>query len=120
MDHLQLPEETAPFIVAPYEAPEALWYDNKGFLTFPQRRGWTEEQLRGGDDRSKDDYEDKNGFKSKGTDYEVEQFFQTRLFFGLAIEVMKVGAVHVTTEDFLKPKVETKARIVDTSKLPSL
>jgi hypothetical protein len=120
MDHLPLPQDAVPFIIAPYEAPVELWYDGLGFLGFPQRRGWTEEQLRGGDDLSKDDYLDKNGFKSKGTNYQVEQFFQTWLFFGLLVEVMKVGGIYVSTEDFLRQQGEIKAKIVDTSGLPAL
>ncbi|KAL4878177.1 hypothetical protein BJY04DRAFT_196396 [Aspergillus karnatakaensis] len=120
MEHLPLPAGAKHFIVAPYEAPTSAWYDNKGFLGFPARRNWTEVQLRGGDDRLKDDYLDEDGFKNKGTDQEVEQFFQTWLFFGLIIDVLKLGGVTACTEDFLKDRGKTKARIVDTCDLPSL
>ncbi|GIJ85156.1 hypothetical protein Asppvi_004012 [Aspergillus pseudoviridinutans] len=137
MEHLPLPEGEKHFIVAPYNAPPGEWYDHKGFLDFPKRRGWTSDQLPGGDTSEKR-YLDGNGFKSKGTDSKVEEFFQTWLFFGLVIEVLKVGGVRAKTEDFLEVRDLTdpgeveflklstqgdihkqrRIRIVNTSKLP--
>ncbi|KAL5337963.1 hypothetical protein BJX70DRAFT_408911 [Aspergillus crustosus] len=120
MEHLPLPDGAKHFILAPYEAPFSAWYDNKGFLTFPARRGWTEAQLRGGDDTTKDDHLDEDSFKHKGTNREVEQFFQTWLFFGLVIDVLKLGGVEACTEDFLKSRGQTKARIIVTTCLPEM
>ncbi|KAF7155936.1 hypothetical protein CNMCM6106_007848 [Aspergillus hiratsukae] len=96
MEHLPLPDGEKHFIVAPYNAPPGKWYDHKGFLDFPQRRGWTNSQLKG--------YLEGNRFKPKGCDSEVEEFFQTWLFFGLVIEVLKIGDVSAKTEDFLETK----------------
>ncbi|KAL3478323.1 hypothetical protein BJX99DRAFT_245633 [Aspergillus californicus] len=120
MDHLPLPDGVKHFIVVPYEAPSSQWYDNEGFIEFPESRGWTEEQLRGGDETSLDEIHDPNGFtaKTKADNINIEQFFQTWLFFGLVIDVLKMGGVEVSTEDFLKRRGQTKARIIDTSKLP--
>lgn len=122
MEHLPLPDGVEPFIVVPYEAPKEKYYDGQGFIDYPQRCGWTEEQLRGGDDITK---EDENGFKKKGDNDEVEQFFQTWLFFGLAIEFFRIGGVHVKTEDFLvDANIEgdnpDMPKMVNTSKLPQL
>ncbi|KAL4913025.1 hypothetical protein BDW62DRAFT_220917 [Aspergillus aurantiobrunneus] len=107
MEHLPLPSGVSPFIVAPYEAPNKYWYGNEGFLSFSASRNWTEAQLR-------------DGFKAKAKTENVEQFFQTWLFFGLVIDVLKVGGVVACTEDFLKNQGATKARIVDTNKLPEM
>jgi hypothetical protein len=125
MEHLPLPEGVEPFIIVPYEAPQKDWFDGQGFIDYPQRCGWTEEQLRGGDDTTKEDYLDANGFKAKGSEYEVEQFFQTWLFFGLMIEFLKIGGVHVQTEDFLvdanmEGDNPDMPKMVNTSKLPQL
>ncbi|KAL4976413.1 hypothetical protein BDW66DRAFT_166401 [Aspergillus desertorum] len=124
MEHLPLPSGKEHFIEAPYEAPESDWFDisQETFLTFPSSRRWTEAQLRGGDDTTKDAHLDRNGFHSKGSPQQVEQFFQTWLFFGLATDVLKLGGVWASVEDFLKPATEThpRARIVDTSKLPGM
>ncbi|KAL3459181.1 hypothetical protein BJX64DRAFT_206673 [Aspergillus heterothallicus] len=120
MEHLPLPTHAKPYIVAPYEAPPSTWYANEGFLSFPSCRGWSEENLRGGDDLCKDARDDPAGFHAhtNGHPEAAERFFQTWLFFGLAIDVLSVGSVRVSTEDFLKPKGVANARIVDTSKLP--
>ncbi|KAL5043094.1 hypothetical protein BDW71DRAFT_216537 [Aspergillus fruticulosus] len=124
MEHLPLPSGKKHFILAPYEAPKSDWFDStqETFLSFPFSRHWTEAQLRGGDDATKDAHLDPNGFHRKGSPQQVEQFFQTWLFFGLAIDVLKLGDVSARVEDFLKPATGThaKARIVDTSKLPGM
>ncbi|KAL2830169.1 hypothetical protein BJY01DRAFT_240459 [Aspergillus pseudoustus] len=122
MEHLPLPSGARHFITAPYEAPEGNWYKNEGFLAFPSRRGWSEENLRGGDDLCREDRDDPAGFyqHTKKNLAEAEQFFQTWLFFGLAIDVLAVGDVKASTDTFLKPRGQTKARIVDTSNLPGL
>ncbi|KAL4901111.1 hypothetical protein BDW74DRAFT_170459 [Aspergillus multicolor] len=121
MEHLPLPAGTRPFIIVPYEAPESEWFDigQTDFLSFPSSRGWTEAQLRGGDETTKEAHLDPNGFHKRG-DQNVEQFFQTWLFFGLAIDVLKLGGVWAWVSDFLKPETHGKARIVDTSKLPEM
>lgn len=120
MEHLQLPENVKHFIFAPYEAPEKDWYDNRGFKDYPERRGWTEEQLQGGVDLEVEDFRDPNGFHTKGEPYEVERFFHTWLFFGLAIEFFHLGGVTITTEDLLRPKDTSRVRWADTSKVPDL
>lgn len=124
MEHLPLPEGVQHYVIAPYEAPQGEWYDGEGFIDYPQRRGWTEEQLRGGDDTTKEDYLDPNGFRAKGNNLkDVEQFFQTWLFFGLVIDFLQMGHVEAKTEDFLvqaesdgdNPDVP---KMVNTAKLP--
>ncbi|KAH8703260.1 hypothetical protein BGW36DRAFT_333941 [Talaromyces proteolyticus] len=116
MDHLPLPEGAKHFIVAPYEAPEKEWYDGLGFLDFPERRGWSEKQLLDANNAGVD----AQGLLKRSDPLKIEQFFQTWLFFGLVIDVLAIGGITVTTEDFLKPKGLQKARIVDTTKLPAL
>ncbi|KAL4935029.1 hypothetical protein BDV06DRAFT_229207 [Aspergillus oleicola] len=126
MDHLPLPPNSTPFITIPYSAPRSEWYQNEGFHAFPSSRGWTDAHLRGGDDLQLDADNDPNGFHTRGSNEAVEQFFQTWLFFGLVVEVLKVGGVSVGTEEFLKPQSQSeseswsgRARIMDTSRLPS-
>lgn len=124
MEHLPLPEGSKHFMVVPYYVPnpESDWYDGEGFQEYPERRGWSEENLLGVASWGKEDApfgtdEDGNPRDPK----ETERFFQTWLFFGTAIEVLKAGDVRdVTTESFLQPKGLTVARIVTTSKLPSM
>ncbi|RHZ46915.1 uncharacterized protein CDV56_101974 [Aspergillus thermomutatus] len=135
MEHLPLPGGEKHFIVAPYNAPPGAWYDHKGFLDYPERRGWTNDQLPDGD-TTKEGYLEGNGFRLKGTDSKVEEFFQTWLFFGLVIEVLKMGGVSAETEDFLEvrdladpgevefarisqdDRKQRLVRIVNTSNLP--
>jgi hypothetical protein len=124
MEHLPLHAGKKHFIVAPYEAPESDWFDisRESFLSFPSARHWTEAQLHGGDETTKDAHLDPDGFHRKGSPQKVEQFFQTWLFFGLAIDVLRFGGVRASVEDFLKPATQThaKARIVNTSRLPGM
>ncbi|KAL4948694.1 hypothetical protein BDW69DRAFT_175987 [Aspergillus filifer] len=127
MDHLPLPPGSTPYITIPYSAPRSKWYADEGFHIFPSTRGWSQSNLRGGDDLRLGAAHDPHGFHTKGSDEEVEQFFQTWLFFGLAIDVLKVGKVPVGAEDFLKPLPwdepgmgSGRARVVDTSNLPAL
>ncbi|KAL3431175.1 hypothetical protein BDV09DRAFT_206874 [Aspergillus tetrazonus] len=124
MEHFPLPAGKKHFIVSPYEAPEYDWFDvsRESFLSFPSSRHWTEAQLHGGDETTKDAYLDPDGFHRKGSPQKVEQFFQTWLFFGLAIDVLRLGGIGASVEDFLKPATQThsKARIVDTSRLPGM
>ncbi|KAH3359488.1 hypothetical protein KXV52_005576, partial [Aspergillus fumigatus] len=118
MEHLPLPEGKEHFILAPYNAPPEEWYDHKGFLDFPKRRGWTDDQPPGGNTTQKG-YLEGHGIKWKLADSEVEEFFQTWLFFGLVIEVLKVGGVSATTEDFLKGKGLSDPREVKLLRLSS-
>ncbi|KAL4780667.1 hypothetical protein BJX76DRAFT_360651 [Aspergillus varians] len=119
MEHLPLPHGIKPFITAPYEPlpPPSSWYNKEGFLTFPSSRHWTETQLLGENSKAN---KTPTSFTNKGSNAEIEQFFQTWLFFRLAIDVLELGGVLTATEDFLKPQSATKARIVDTSGLPSV
>ncbi|KAL4925529.1 uncharacterized protein BDV17DRAFT_272106 [Aspergillus undulatus] len=123
MNHLPLPPSTPPFLHVPYEAPPETWYEHGpgAFHSFPARRNWNDSQLHGGTDVTKDASDDPNGFHAKGRPEQVEQFFQTWLFFGLLIEFLNLGGVSVSTEDFLSAHERRgKARIVDTASLPGL
>jgi hypothetical protein len=115
MDHLPLPAGVEPYIMVPYDAPQSEYYDGKAFLGYPKRCGWNEKDLMG-----------ENSFGNR-TKEQVERFFQTWLFFGMAIEVFKSLNITVDTEDFLCPSPypntepgSPQKRIVTTAKLPSL
>jgi hypothetical protein len=111
MDHLILPSGVEKFILTPYEAPQDDWYDGKGFLDYPARKDWVEDSLRGVYDLNQGSWQELQ---------KTEQFFQTWLFFGLAIDFFAVGGIKLTTEDFLKPDdPDIHARIVTTSQLPN-
>lgn len=101
--------------MVPYAAPRSEYYDGKDFFGYPKRCGWNKKDLMG-----------ENSFGNR-TKEQVERFFQTWLFFGMAIEVFKSLNITVNTEDFLcsneYPDPEPgspQKRIVTTAKLPSL
>lgn len=107
MDHLIVPfGVAAPLITVPYRASKEKYYDCQGFLGYPNRQGWTENDLCGEDDF---------GHRSKE---EIEIFFQTWLYFGFVIEVFKAVGIIVTTDDFLVCSTSSKTPVVSTTKLP--
>jgi hypothetical protein len=108
MDHLLRPPRKENFIKVPYNVDEPEYYDDQGFFDFPQRRGWSEQDLLG-----------VNNFGNR-SDEEVESFFQTWLFFGMAIEILKAAGIGVHTKDFLRREQEGTSRAVNTEILPSL
>lgn len=123
MEHLPLPEGINPFITVPYctADPQHEWYSGPSHAEYPEKMGWSEDNLRAHVGPGWNDPPfgtDSSGNLRKNED--IEHFFQTWLFFGTAIEVLKLGGVDVTTEDFLQPVGLTKARVVTTEKLPSL
>ena len=108
MDHLLLPEGAQQFIKVLYKAKQCEFYDDDDFMDYPKRKGWSEQDLLG-----------INDFGGR-SDEEVENFFQTWLFFGFAIEILKAAGLTVTTEDFLAPEPTESPRVVTTQKIPSL
>lgn len=107
MDHLLRPEGVENFIKVTYNARESEYYDGKGFMGFHKRRGWTEQDLLG-----------ENNFGGRSSE-DVERFFQTWLFFGMAIEVLKAAGISVQTEDFLRSEPGSSGHIINTERLPS-
>lgn len=101
MDHLLIPEG-ATHIPVPYKCTEP--YDGDDFMTYPFRKGWTVEQLKGADDY---------GDRSPAS---VEAFFQTWLFFGFLTEVFKIAGFQISQDDF----VDSERGVVTTKKLPAL
>jgi len=108
MDHLLRPEGTKNFVKVTYNVDESEYYDDKGFIGFPQRRGWTEQDLLG-----------LNNFGNR-SDKDVESFFQTWLFFGMAIEILKAAGIRAHTKDFLRPEHEGTGHVVNTETLRSM
>jgi hypothetical protein len=86
-DYFFLPKGVRNFIPVTYNVSEH--YDGGDFLTYPARRGWTEKDLEG---------HDSFGHRS---DNEVNDFFQTWLYFGMAISVFAVADIEVTTNNFI-------------------
>ena len=116
MDHLPLPVGVEHFILAPYETPKSEWYGSKGFLEFPNSMGCSEKDLSG-EVQWGDEYPFGRSQNLPRKKKDIENFFQTWLYFGLAIEVFKIAGIKMTTEDFLIPTPLGEARIVSTSKL---
>jgi len=104
MDHLILPEGAEPYITVPYRCTEH--YDDGDFLTYPERKGWTREHLL-----SKENF----GGRSSA---EVEAFFQTWLYFGCLLEILKVAGVQTKAQDFIDDGDELP--VVTTKKLPHM
>jgi hypothetical protein len=65
-------------------------------MNYPERKGWSTQDLL-----------DTNYFGGRSEE-EVENFFQTWLFFGLAIESLKAAGITVTTKDFLAPEPQSQ------------
>jgi hypothetical protein len=86
MDHLLVPPGGIPIRV-PYRCVEK--YDRQDFFGYPQRKGWTQEDLHG----------DKN-FGGRSSE-EVESFFQSWLYFGTLISVFNIGRIRIKSSDFI-------------------
>ena len=80
-------------------------YDGYDFLGYPQRKGWSRNQLMG----------DQN-FGNKKPE-EVEAFFQTWLYFGCLISVFGLAGIEVKTCDFVR-ETEKGEKIITTKLLP--
>ncbi|KAL8689723.1 MAG: hypothetical protein Q9218_004668 [Villophora microphyllina] len=102
MEHLHVPTDAViPSIEIPYLEGEA--YDHQGYFDFPKRKG----------------------YKTLNTGYVVEEnanlallaFYQSWLYFGLIATVLEL---QVNTDHFLRPSLQTDARVVDTSRLRPL
>jgi len=104
MDHLILPKGAEPYITVPYRCTEH--YDDGDFLTYPERKGWTREHLLG-----------KENFGGRSS-AEVEAFFQTWLYFGCLLEILKVAGVQTKAQDFIDDGDELP--VVTTKKLPHM
>ena len=107
MDHLLLPDGAQHFIIAPYAAPKDQWYEHDNvfgnFIDYPGRKLWSEDDLHG-----------KNRFSGR-PDQSVEQFFQTWLFFGFAIEFFRLGDIDdVLTGEFLVSRGNARVQAVST------
>ena len=108
MDHVILPPGEKHLEII-YNSREKGYYDHKGFEDYPDRQGYSTQDLSG-----------TNGFGGRNAE-DVKQFFQTWLFFGLIIEFFAAFGENVTTEQFLRPSSGNEQhRIVDTSGLPEL
>jgi hypothetical protein len=108
MNHLLRPEGVESFIRVTYNERESEYYDGEGFMGFPKRRGWTEQDLLGA-----------NNFGGRSSE-DVERFFQAWLFFGMAIEVLKAARISVQTEDFLRSEPGSSGHVIHTERLPSM
>jgi hypothetical protein len=122
MEHLLLPKDVEPFITVSYYAPDKRdWYDGKGHEKYPERMGWTRDNLLGivHPGENGPPFGKENG--QPRDDAAIERFFQSWLYFGTAIEFFKVGGGHILdTESFLvlQPPTEPgKAHIVQTTYL---
>ena len=128
MDHLLLPEGAKSWIKVPYDAKEEHYYEKfgYGFEKYPERRKWSDGDVMGqtteARNRSDEPGDSQPDVKDDRTPPSVEQFFQTWLFFGLIIEVLRLSKIKVTTNDLLLPLAESKEKshIVTTECLPSL
>jgi hypothetical protein len=92
VDHLHLPSWPAsPLPVVPYvirDEPDNA-YDGLGFSSFPSRRGLDKSRLLHGD------------FQGRSTD-DLNEFFQSWLFFGMVYEVLTVAGEDVDLSEFVR------------------
>ncbi|GJJ11313.1 hypothetical protein Clacol_005545 [Clathrus columnatus] len=102
MDHFKLPPGAQHYIFVPYKCTEP--YDGGDFHTYPERKGWTI-----------DDIEGKNEYGYRRPE-EIEMFFQSWLFFGVIVEVFKIVDIKINIDDF----IDYDKGLVTTHKLPEL
>ncbi|GJJ11128.1 hypothetical protein Clacol_005359 [Clathrus columnatus] len=102
MDHFILPPGTTHYITVPHKCIEP--YDNGDFYTYPERKGWTADDVEG-----KDEYGHRRS-------EDVEIFFQSWLFFGVLVEVFKIVNIKIDTDDF----IDHDTGLVTTRKLTGL
>jgi hypothetical protein len=102
MEHYPAPDGTE-LIDIPYLATQK--YDGGEFNTYPKRRGWSDDEL--------------NGHQNFGnrSPREIEEFFQTWLFFGLVIEVFGIVGIKLRTSDFIR-KGKSDQQYITTEILP--
>jgi hypothetical protein len=100
MDHLTIPEG-ATHIRVPYKCTES--YDGEDFFSYPERKGWTKEHLLGEDN-----------FDGR-SDTEVEDFFQTWLYFGTLICVFKLQEIEIDPSEFITTDEQTGEVFVTTA-----
>lgn len=102
MEHLLASEGAVPIDI-PYVSTEE--YDGGDFLTYPQRKGWSEDELM--------------GHKSFGDrkPSEVEAFFQTWLYFGCLISAFAIIGIEVKTIDFIR-ETEKGQKLITTHLFP--
>ena len=103
MDHLPIPEG-AQHVKLPFLGTEE--YDGEELSKYPQRKNWTNAELR--------------GVNSHGgrTQDEIDAFFQTWLFFGCLITIFRSVGVRVKTKDFIYTADDGK-QYLTTAKLPA-
>lgn len=78
------------------------WYDGKGHEGYPERMGWTKDNLLGIVPPGEDGPPFGKDNEQPRDDATIERFFQSWLYFGTAIEFFKVGGGHILeTESFL-------------------
>ena len=102
MDHFPLPKDKQ-HIRVPNATFEEYSHGDGGFLAYPNDKLWSQEELLG---------ERSFGGRSPTS---VQAFFQTWLYFGCVIEVLKITGVESTKDDFL----DTDKQFVTTKNLPS-
>jgi hypothetical protein len=102
MDHLLAPDGTAPIDV-PYLCKEE--YDGGDFMTYPQRKNWTDDELDGS-----------NSFGGRSPE-EVESFFQTWLYFGTLLSIFGPIGRPIATADFLRLNGRGE-KLITTAKFP--
>jgi hypothetical protein len=100
MDHLLLPDGANP-IEVPYFCTEE--YDNFGFSTYPERKGWDKTRLL------------EHGDAGGRTEAETASFLQTWLYFGFLHDALGVSGVRVRTSDFMR--LEASGRSLVTTKM---
>lgn len=106
MEHFIAPQG-AEIIEVPYVGTED--YDGGDFMTYPSRKGWSEDDLMG---------LDSFGGRLEAHE-EVEAFFQTWLYFGCLISVFELVGIKLKTGDFIRV-TEREDRVISTSKLPGI
>ncbi len=80
-------------------------YDNLGFDGFPERHGWTVDELLNGEGTSK-----------WRADY-VESFFQEWLFFGLLDEFGNACKISIDLDDFITDSPSGEGKVITTALL---
>jgi hypothetical protein len=116
MDHFETPvwpgADKNPILV-PYKCH--CEYDGGTFFTYPERQGWTEEEL------TRLEYGDSGrmGLDAHVRPGHAEAFLQTWLYFGTLWCIFDVVGISVTAADFTKV-VEGGEKVVTTLALPKL
>ena len=107
MDHFPLPKDKQ-HIRVPNATFEEYSHGDGGFLAYPNDKLWSQEELLG---------ERSFGGRSPTS---VQAFFQTWLYFGCVIEVLKITGVESTKDDFLDTDKPLEIRTLLRLSLPYL